>query len=415
MSLSSSSSSPGKHSGNHHFTFSGRDSAFSDGEENESPPLCFADTIGTSLDEYACAAQLGRASFCKGDARATIRHFDQALEIELQTELECMYDTSLGYVSGLLRREVDSRLHQLATGPTSRAPAGGAGRPPDRRKMLQELEKAYRHAEGESERKPTAPTWYLRMGAALCMVDEWEKARRIYKDGLLACKDKAELRQAVDNLNTIEKLTAGTIVPQDVGSPALVYASGKNHAGRPRKNRALSASSIKRHVIKKLSTSESPRRGSEDVFSQNHRERHRSNSLEDVSPTHQAVTYNTAPNSPGKSKKKKHLRRPNSGLLSSSKHPEPQVPYDDRLAWADSFSTESEIASGRPDFVSSAVVHMRRLALTSSSTVEDESDDSGGAELQSKGEEYRDPFRAIGTQKDTIRVDLSDDSELEFD
>lgn len=402
MSLSSpASSSPGR-SGN--FTFSGRDSAFSDGETES--PLTFADTIGTSLDEYSCAAQMGRTSFCKGDALAAIQHFDQALDIELQAELECMYDTSLGHISGLLRREVDTRLHQ--------APAKSqVGGPLVRKKVLQELEKVYRHAEGQSEHKPTAPMWYLRMGAALCMVDEWEKARRIYTDGLLACKDKGELRQALDNLNTIEKLTAGIIVPQDVGSP-LIYSSEKDHSRRPK--RTLSASSIKKHVIRKFSSAENPRKGSADLpFSPIHRGRNRSNSLEDVSPPHQAVYGTGSPGQREKSKKnsKKRLRRPNSS--NSRKHSEPQVPYEDRLAWADSFGVESEIASSRPDYVSSAVVHMRRLALTSTSTVDDESDDSSGAELKCMGEEYRGPFRAIGNQKDTIRVDLSDDSELEFD
>ena len=418
MSFSTPPSSPGRRS-----TSSVTDSTFSDRDVDS--PLSSAETVSASLDEYVSAAALGRASFASGDVQAAIEHFDQALNIELQTELECMYDTSLGYVSGLVRREVETRLHQAA--PSS-------GGPPEKDRVLSELERVYRRAETQSERKPTNPRWYLQMGASLCVVGEWEKARLIYVDGLVMCKDKKDIRRALDNLATIEKVTIGSIQPEDVGPPS-VYSPEKNMRLRPKRNRALSTNGIKKHVVRKFSTPEKPehrKSGSIDsvIPLKRSEDRKRSGSLENSYKSHsggQRMTYTDLPTSPvrkEKTKKTKLLRRPHSGFFSPKQH-EPQVPYKDRQAWADTFGMDSAIANGGQDFVPSAVVHMRRLSVVDrspslDSAGVDDTDTGVGIEIKRKYSSNSTPeqyvsFRAIDSQRDTIRVDLSDDSELEFD
>ena len=68
------------------------------------------DSIRAALDRYTTASKEGRQAFSVGKLSEAVVEFDQALDIELQTELECLYDTSIGLVSGLVRREVESRL-----------------------------------------------------------------------------------------------------------------------------------------------------------------------------------------------------------------------------------------------------------------------------------------------------------------
>lgn len=41
---------------------------------------------------------------------AAVAEFNQVLNLELETELECLYDTSIGFVNGLVKQEVNTRL-----------------------------------------------------------------------------------------------------------------------------------------------------------------------------------------------------------------------------------------------------------------------------------------------------------------
>ena len=117
------------------------------------------ETVSAKLDEYVTASKEGRAAYVRGDVVAAATQFNQALSLELQTELECLYDISIGFVSGLVKQEVNNRLQSSP----KHQPAGCT-------KLLGQLFEVYKKANSKSEKKPTEPKWYLRMGAALCVI-----------------------------------------------------------------------------------------------------------------------------------------------------------------------------------------------------------------------------------------------------
>ena len=162
------------------------------------------ETVSAKLDDYVSASKKGRAAYVKGDVGAAVTQFNQALNLELETELECLYDTSIGFVSGLVKQEVNSRLQ---SSPKHQAVNCA--------KILSQLSVVYDKANTKSLKKPTEPKWYLRMGAALCLINEWEKAKRVYKEGINMCKDKRELKQALKKLTQIEQITSNAEIPDE--------------------------------------------------------------------------------------------------------------------------------------------------------------------------------------------------------
>ena len=317
--------------------------------------------VSASLDEYVCAAKIGRASLACRDLQTTVEQFDRALGIELQTELDCLYDTSIGFVSGLVRSEVDSRLHGSAS-------SGGA---PSCDKVLQELEKVYRDAEIRAEVKPTEARWYLRMGAALCVANEWEKARLIYKEGLNMCKDKRELSRALKNLTKVELITTGIECPEEGWkpnqySPLLKPEKEPSKKHRP-KSMSFSASAVLRRASQRGSRN---RPQSESVDSEEppyvppHEPRTRLGSL-NILARKRDRSLSDPPSPAGMRRKKRmHRRRPISGVFSLRNAPIPIIDYAERQSWSEAFDPESNSLSESHDyFRPSAVVHMRRLSV----------------------------------------------------
>ena len=365
------------------------DSAFGD-RESESPALLCPDSIGATLDGYVCAAKVGRAAFACGDLKLAVEQFDQALEIELQTELECMYDTSLGYVSGLVRKEVDSRLNL--------SPVKSAG-PPSRDRVLEELAQAYEEAERQSEAKPMEAKWYLHMGAALCVVNEWDKARKIYKEGLSICKDKdkdkKELRRALRNLIKIEQITSGELTPDEPycpPSPKLVQRPKLTRVVNKRK-RSYSMSSKSKKADRMRPKSQSVELPLSPGAEQE--------SLSAIAHSHTIPKQRTTSDPPTPRKKRfsfghKLMKRPSTA---------PGIDFEERLSWLNSFL---HIAGELQDFRPSAIVQMRRLSL-----------DSGFAPQSHKvsSDEDCDPLQHSYTDavKFTSMKIESDDSELEDD
>lgn len=163
-------------------------------------------SISAVMDEYVSASIVGRSSYAAGNLLAAVTQFNEALGIELQTELECLYDTNLGFVSGLVRREVDSRIHYDS-------PSGSNGR--NCANILNELGDTYIRASSQSDKHPKKSKWYMQMGAALCIVNEWEKAKQVYKEGINMCKDKKELKAALKNLIKLEQITSTADLPEE--------------------------------------------------------------------------------------------------------------------------------------------------------------------------------------------------------
>ena len=154
-----------------------------------------AEAISADVDRYMSTSKVGRAALACGDVKVAVEQFNEAMDIELQLELQCLYDSNLGYVNGLVRQAVEARLSQASQ---------EAVQPPGCDPMLHKLKKVYMEAEKRSEQKPKDFKCYLRMGSTLCLVNEWEKARLIYREGLNLCKRKKELLKAVQRLNSAE-------------------------------------------------------------------------------------------------------------------------------------------------------------------------------------------------------------------
>ena len=338
MSLLSSSS----HSSN-----SSVDSAFRNHKAGVASPSHTLQTVSKHLDEYVCAAKVGRASLACGDLQASVQQFNEALGIELQTELDCLYDTSLGFVSGLVRKEVDSRLH------------GSSHSAPSCDKVLDELAKVYRDAEICAEVKPTQAKWYLRMGAALCVVNQWEKARLIYKEGLHMCKDKRELQRALKNLTKIELITSGIEIPDEDWKPTLYNPQSRPETQSKKNHRPKSISTLK-PLIRRAR----PKSVSIDAVDLSYHapgvSRPRNASISQMDPW----SFSDPP-SPAQNRKRKPLRRarPLSGVFTSRNAPAPIIGYEERQSWVETFKSDSNSLDESHDyFRPSAVAHMRRLS-----------------------------------------------------
>ena len=179
---------------------------------------CSRDSVASALDDYIAASTGGREAYTMGDVRTAIKHFNRALDIELQTELECLYDTSIGYMSGLVRSEVNSRLQQQQQQSSWDYSAKCE-------RILKHLGTHFSEAMKGVSKKRTNPKWFLRMGAALVIVNEWEKAKVVYSEGINLCKNKKALKHALKSLIKLEQMTSyGDIPAEDqpsAGSPCV--------------------------------------------------------------------------------------------------------------------------------------------------------------------------------------------------
>lgn len=169
------------------------------------------ESVSATLDKYVSASKDGREAFSIGNISEAVKEFDQALNIELQTEMDCLYDNSIGLMSGLVRSEVESRLDRRRQREIS----------PKCSKVLQRLGGVYEEAAGEVKKRPD-PQWYLQMGAALVVINEWDKAKAVYSEGINVCKNRKELKKALKDLTKIEQMTSyGEIPSEDQPIPNL--------------------------------------------------------------------------------------------------------------------------------------------------------------------------------------------------
>ncbi len=347
-------------------TASSAGSAF-EPEDSEGPSSPSPQTVSASLDEYVCASKVGRAAFASGDLKTAVEQFDAALKIELQTEMDCLYDTSLGFVSGLVRQEVESRLVG--------SPKHSEG-PPSCEDVLGKLANTYSEAEKQLTLKPTVAKWYLQMGTCLCIADAWEQARKIYQEGLNLCKDpreRKELGRALKNLSKIEHVTSGDNQPEPYEIGLYAPLKPKPVATPKRKpKRHFSISLSPRRKSRPKSEFVEPPDVDEDLpdhpvprhtsFSHELRLTDRERTMSDPPPPPTPFIEEKTP------KRKKRF-----GLsLKRKRHSEPDavqpqlsIDYEERQAWLEMFGKDSPIASGCQGFCPSAIIHMRRLSLES--------------------------------------------------
>lgn len=338
-------------------SYSSGDSAFAEHEASSQSPSPSPESVKATLDMYVSAARIGRAAFACGDVKAAVQQFDQALALELQTELDCLYDTSIGMVSGLVRREVDQRIQSSPR----RVPVDGSCS-----KVMRSLLQLYNEAEMRARQKPTDPKLYLRMGAALVCTNEWDKAKKIYLDGLNACKDRKELKAALRYLCRIEQITEGKEIPTEPYEPSSrKHVKSKTLPSAFRMSRPKSASVDLESLDLSCSFSESDNRH---------------------------LTLRAE-------KKYKPKKRRVSSFGRKVKRV-PLVHHEERQAWSEVF--RSDFNEGQVHMRPSAITQMRRLSL-------DLLSQSGGEESPAPS---KPSFTAINFQ--SMKID-SDDSELEDD
>lgn len=169
-------------------------------------PSTPSSSVNAALDQYVAASTEGRESFTHGDLQSAVKDFNHALAIELQTELDCLYDTSIGFMSGLVRSEVNARLQQHHWRDTDSVKCS---------RILRQLRDTFYKAADGLGKKHTEAKWYLQMGAALVMINEWEKAKAVYTEGINVCKDRKALKHALKNLIKIEQMTSYAEIPPE--------------------------------------------------------------------------------------------------------------------------------------------------------------------------------------------------------
>lgn len=414
------------------------------------------ETVSAKLDDYVAASKEGREAYVRGDLVTAATQFNQALSLELQTELECLYDTSIGFVSGLVKQEVNNRLQ---SSPRHTAAAGGCSR------LLEQLSVVYDNANIKSMKKPSEPKWYLRMGASLCLINEWEKAKLVYKEGLNMCKDKRELKQALKKLTQIEQITSNAEIPaEDIddrvlpSSPNHKKASSIAPLQSPKSERRTKPNNVHRRRAK----STVAKRRSDTVDAGIPLEREilpRTNSISAMSPSERLsmlpdtrkasdptielkqskyldaqprnkkekrFSFNIFSSSPKRSimpniessaiTKKQSVGQSLFNTLGRNNRPTPSLSPEQREAWNDCFSPVECSAIDYRSFCPSAVVHMRELAVNDPLYVGGDSLSSGtgGDEdsLEERGEYRKKSFNAVKFKSMKIE---DDDSELDDD
>lgn len=380
-------------------------------EESSDTPT--RETIGAALDKYMASSREGRQAFSTGKLNEAVTEFDQALDIELQTELECLYDTSIGLVSGLVRREVEERLGRQNRHGSSEADAKCS-------KILQELREKYElAAAGVKGKRKDSPQWYLQMGAALVVINEWDKAKAVYSEGLNVCKDRKELKVALKNLIKTEQMTSYANIPEEdqPDKKELVPPASPNKApSSPARSPSLSPRMAPPSPAR--SPSHSPRIAKRDRSSsvglklKESNRRVRTNSLtmdRDTKATQNLLSVQTTQSPPILKreslpimrKEAKRLSfnlftfRRSSGALQSANRSQEEVEE-----WSSCFEPGGCVVVGQTDFQPSAITHMRRLT-----SVEVE-------EGQEEGEANNLNLTFTPIVQESLRIE-DDDSELD--
>lgn len=344
---------------------SSSDSAFGENElSGVSSPT--PESVRTTLDMYVSAAKVGREAFARGDLQAAVQQFDQALALELQTEFECIYDPSIGMMSGLVRQEVSERMSTKSSPRHSPASANCG-------KILRSLQNVYTQSEAALRHKPTDPKLYLRMGAALCCANEWEKAKKIYTDGINACKDRKELKSALRRLARMEQITTGKEIPTEAYQPS-------------------SPTSLKSRTLPFLASALRVRRKSASIEGM------------DFLPTSSTLDNRRRQSASPDPRAKPKARRVSSfGKIRQKRVSE--ISHEERESWSRVFLA-SDFCSEQVHMKPSAITQMRRLSLD---FLDLSSDDEKGNGQPSKSNPS---FTVVNFQ--SMKID-SDDSELEDD
>ena len=165
-----------------------------------------SEELSTRVEEYLRVTRLGREAFVDGDLKLAKDRFSLSMNIELNTDLECVCDPTVGKATGELRHELEARFNGF-----SRLLAAGSNPDTHRkdryRRVMDNLLQVFLQAEEKMAQCPSEPGAYLQMASTLIVVNEWEKAKQVYYEGMSNCPDRCdELEQGLERLNKVERL-----------------------------------------------------------------------------------------------------------------------------------------------------------------------------------------------------------------
>jgi hypothetical protein len=184
-------------------------------------------SLQSRLDQYLNASKLGRMAYEAGDVKLATDRFNLALDMELQLEVESFND--FGLTGQLLREELAKRKLTFVSAEEDDKPC---------RKILRNLRSVYERANASSMSNPTDPRRYLEMGSALCLINEWDKAGKVYEEGLMYCPQNKDLLKAIQSLSKLEDMLK--LLCTDSSSDVKRRPSGSNSPTMKRKKRPAS-------------------------------------------------------------------------------------------------------------------------------------------------------------------------------
>jgi len=359
---------------------------------------CSRGSVASALDDYIAAATGGREAFTMGDVHSATKHFNRALDIELQTELECLYDTSIGFMSGVVRSEVSSRL-QLQQKERQHSSWDYSAKC---ERILKHLGIHYSEAMKGISKKRSNPKWFLKMGAALVIVNEWEKAKAVYTEGINSCKNKKALKYALKSLVRLEQMTSyGDIPVEDQPShdsprvspttspyPSPLPSPQHSPSSSPRRDRSKSVAGSEKKLRRDRVLSLSLSLEHTDVDHS-----HKSSMEEVGTPTNslKIPTYN---------------KRTGFSFFGSRKVS--ALTADSKAAWRLLFKPESCLVLYHRNFQLSAITHMRSLSTLNYDDLYDRTEDDLNCNMSDHSSGGK--FNSI--KLTSLRIE-DDDSELD--
>lgn len=183
--------------------------------------------------EYSDLVTNGRDAYVSGQLGDAGYFFGQALEIELEIDLDAAKKSSVSSSVGSMSDvSLASSLKSASPAPSSLSPTDTPGSPisesgavhmprgqrdvstisgvdtPQQHKAVWKyMESSLEHADTEVRVDPKNVNAYLRKASALILMNRWSEAREVYVEGLRNCKGNQKLNLALDALSKVDTAT----------------------------------------------------------------------------------------------------------------------------------------------------------------------------------------------------------------
>ena len=183
--------------------------------------------------EYSDLLTNGRDAYVSGQLVDAGYFFGQALEIELELDLDAAKKSSVSSSVGSMSDvSLASSLKSASPGPISFSPTdtpgspisdsgvihsprghrdvstiSGGETPQQHRAIWKYMESSLEQAETEMKVNPKNVNAYLRKASALILMNRWSQAKEVYIEGLRNCKGNQKLNLAMNALNKMDMAT----------------------------------------------------------------------------------------------------------------------------------------------------------------------------------------------------------------